>query len=993
MVEVVSAVVGWLVAVCGDSGFRLVRDGRDERALRKTLQGSMEPVLDLAPQHARRTLERGLTRFFKEPPTLRLDGTAPVHEALEAAVDAQLAKLDQWVARTTGVPFAEAVALEPDVLRGRVTDAVVSGLRQYAAAGGLAELVRALDTTEILSRIDALGLRLDGLTVPSRAAATFSLPRDVPTFTGRDAELELLVRTVRREAREPRIVAVHAIDGMAGIGKTAFAVRGAHLVGPSFPDGQLFLHLHGHTPGQRPVDPSDALASLLLTLGVPAGAVPADVETRAALWRDKVRDRRILLVLDDAVSSSQVRALLPASPGSLVIVTSRRRLTALEGTVPMSLETLPPTEATALFTRLAGQPDVDSSDPRVAEVVRLCGYLPLAIRLTAGKLAHHPSWAVDDLLDDLTATQDRVAAMRAEDDSVQTAFDLSYRDLTPVQQRVFRCLGLFPGSDIDAHAVAALAAVSLPDARDLLDGLFQHHLVEEPARGRYRLHDLMRRRAASLVALDPVDELEAAVDRMLDYHLHTLLRASSFIGARIPTAAAEPPGSPPAVMPRIDGVEQAVAWLGARRADLHAVADFAAARSRQAYAIRMAAALHPYLRGQGHWDEAVELHRAALAAAVSTGDRAGEAESLANLGAMQRLRSDYPAAVDSHRRAREVHRMLGNRLGEATATHELGVAQRLLGDYAADLTGQLEARALYREVGNRIGEANTLHELGTLHWITGDLAASVAAQTEGLDIYRDLGNDFGMSFAHNELAVVHRLMGNLSAAATHVAHALDLHHGLGNRHGEAYSRAELAHVEALTGRLDDALASATGAVDLHRDLGSVYGMGIALLALAAVQRGRGDDPAALSSLVQALAISRDTGFKRGEGAALTESAVVRDRLGRTEAADADLVAARELHLRYGHRYGLAEVAAAEGAIEARRGHHEAARNSYGSAGELAREIGASLLEAQAWRGGGLALVAMGERGEGARWLREALALYERTGTPEARQVRDALGGL
>ncbi|MEU2131687.1 NB-ARC domain-containing protein [Streptomyces sp. NPDC018352] len=994
--DVVSAVVGWLVALCGDSGFHLVRDQRDERALRKVLKGSMESVVVSVPPGSRRTLENGLTRFFKAPPALRLDGTTSVHDALEAAVYAQVVELDQWVTRTTGVPFVDAVSVEPEVLRTRITDAIVSGLRQYAAADGMTELVRALDTAEILGRIDALGLRLEGLSVPSRAAATFSLPRDIASFTGRAVELESLMHLSGWGVQQPdsgRAVAVKAINGMAGIGKTAFAVRAAHLLGPRFPDGQLFLHLHGHTPGRLPVDASDALASLLITLGVPASAVPADIGTRAAMWRDRVGSKRILLVLDDAVSSSQVRPLLPGSVGSLVIITSRRRLTALEGVVPMSLETLSHAEATALFTRLAGRPGMNAADPHVAEVVRLCGCLPLAIRLVAGKLAHHPSWGVDDLIGDLTATQDRIVAMRAEDDSVQSAFDLSYRDLSPEQQRVFRCLGLFPGTEVDAYAVAALAGVALPDAQDLLDALFQYHLIEEPARGRYRLHDLMRRRAASLASLDPAATIEAAVDRVLDYHLHTLLRAASFVGARIPTAAAETPGIPPAAMPRIDNVEQALAWIGGRRADLHAVADFAAVRSRQVHTVRMAAALHPYLRSQGHWDEALALHRSALAAAISAGDLAGEAESLANLGAMQRLRGDCLGAVESHRRAREAHRQLGNALGEATAVHELGVVQRLLGDFAADHSAQQQARALYSAVGNRIGEANTLHELGTLHWLTGDLAASLAAQSEGLEIYRVLGNEFGMSFAHNELAVVCRLLGDIPAAATHVAHALDLHHRLGNRTGEAYSGAELGLVEALMGRMDDALATVSAAVDLHRELGNTYGMGMATLAMGTVRSLCGDEAAALTSLVHAVAINRDTGFRHGEGCALKEAALVRDRLGREDEADADLAMARDLHQRFGHRYALADVFLAEGDIQARRGHHEEARRLYETGGEMARETGAILLEAHAREGGGLALVALGAGEEGVRWLRDGLTLYERAGVPDARRIMETLGRL
>lgn len=991
--DMVSAVVGWLVSLCGESGVHLVRDQRDERALRKIIQGSMDSVVASAPPSARRTLERGIARYFKAPPTLRLDGTVPVRDAMEAAVDAQIAELDEWVARTTGVPFAEAVGVEPDVLRIRIAEGIVSGLRLYASAGAMSELVHALDTAEILGRINDLDLRLDSLTVPSRAAVISTLPRDSASFTGRSAELAQLMRSVGRVAHESdsaRVLAVHAVDGMAGAGKTAFAVRAAHLLSPHFPDGQLFLHLHGHTPGRRPVGIRDALVSLLLVLGVSPSAVPTDDGVLAATWRGLVHSKRVLLVLDDAVSTSQVRALLPGSPGSLVIVTSRRRLAALEGVVPMSLGMLPVAEATELFTRLAGRPNVQAADPEVAEAVRLCGYLPLAIRLTAGKLAHHPAWTVGDLIQVLTATQDRIPAMRAEDDSIQSAFDLSYRDLSTEQQRLFRYLGLFPGTETDTFVAAALLGISPARAQDILDGLFQHHLIEEPARGRYRLHDLIRQSASSLVSLDPVDEIRPAVDRMLDYHVHTLVRATSFIGARTPMTSAEAPGTPPAAMPQIDSTEQALAWIGTRRADLHAVADFAAARSRPVYTVRIAAALHAYLRARGHWDQAITLHRSALAAAIATGDRAGEAMSLANLGAMQRLRGDHLAALESYRRGREVHRQLGDRLGEATAVHELGVSQRLMGEYAADLSLQEEARTLYRSVGNRIGEANTQHELGTMYYLIGNLTASRAAQSEGLEIYQELGNEYGMSFAHNELAVVCRLQGNLLTAATHAARALDLHHRLGNRHGEAYSRAELALITAMTGSIDEALADATAAVDLHRDLGNTYGMGIALLTLGTIQRRRGDDPAALVALVHAVAINRETGFEHGEGCALKETAVVRNRLAREDEADADLAAAQELHRRLGHRYALADALVAEGDILAHRGRYEDARGPYETGGALAEAISAPLLQAQAREGCGRALITMGARDEGARLLRVALELYECTDTAAARRVRELL---
>jgi transcriptional regulator with XRE-family HTH domain len=239
------------------------------------------------------------------------------------------------------------------------------------------------DTVRLLA--DALGLigparagfeaAARGWAVPGGvAAATRTLPRDIASFTGRQQELEQLAKAV---AGAGGVVGIHAIGGMAGVGKTAFAVHAAHRLADRFPGGQIFLPLHGHTPGQRPVDPADALASLLLTAGVAPAQIPPGLEERMALWRDRLAGQQLLLVLDDAVGSEQVLPLLPGSGGSLVLVTSRRHLTGLEDATAVSLDTLPPGEATALMVRLAGRAGLSPADPRVAEIVRLCGFLTL----------------------------------------------------------------------------------------------------------------------------------------------------------------------------------------------------------------------------------------------------------------------------------------------------------------------------------------------------------------------------------------------------------------------------------------------------------------------------------------------------------------------------------------------------------------------------------------------------------------------------------------
>ena len=393
-------------------------------------------------------------------------------------------------------------------------------------------------------------------------AATRALPRDIGSFTGRQPELRQLVGVAAGSPR-PGVVSIHAIGGMAGIGKTALAVHAAHQLAPRFPDGQIFLPLHGHTPGQRPVDPADALASLLLTAQVPAGQIPPGLEARAALWRDRLAGKQLLLLLDDAADSEQVRPLLPGSASSLVLVTSRRHLTALEDAQTVSLDILPAAQAAELLVRLAARPGLDPADREIAQIARLCGYLPLAIGMLARQLHHHPAWTAADLAADLAAARDRLVLLHAENLSVAAAFDLSYQDLTPAQQRLFRRLGLGPGTDIDAYAVAALDGTDLAAARRHLEALYDQYLIAEPGRGRYRFHDLIREHARALAGADDAADSDAATARLLDYYSHTAAITERRL-ARQPKAGPDPAiVAPPAAIP--DLADYARAGLGPDR--------------------------------------------------------------------------------------------------------------------------------------------------------------------------------------------------------------------------------------------------------------------------------------------------------------------------------------------------------------------------------------------------------------------------------------------
>jgi hypothetical protein len=347
----------------------------------------------------------------------------------------------------------------------------------------------------------------------SPAAATRTLPRDISSFTGRRRELQTLTDAASASGGA---VGVCAIGGMAGVGKTAFAVHAAHQLAGLFPDGQIFLPLHGNMPGLRPVDPGDALASLLLTVGVTPQQVPAGLEERVAMWRDKTAGKRLLLVLDDAASSEQVRPLLPGTSASLVLITSRRHLAALEDVLMLSLNIPSPSEAAELLVQLADRVDLSADDAAVVQITRLCGHLPLAVGIVARQLHHHPDRSAADLAADLTAARDRLELMTTENLSLSAVFDLSYVDLTAGQQQLFRRLGLHPGSDFDDYAAAALDGTDLATARRALDGLSDRYLVDQQVPRRYRMHDLIREHARALAArLDADDDREQATTRLL----------------------------------------------------------------------------------------------------------------------------------------------------------------------------------------------------------------------------------------------------------------------------------------------------------------------------------------------------------------------------------------------------------------------------------------------------------------------------------------------
>jgi tetratricopeptide (TPR) repeat protein/transcriptional regulator with XRE-family HTH domain len=821
-------------------------------------------------------------------------------------------------------------------------------------------------------------------------AATRTLPRDVASFTGRQRELAELTDWVERTGGPESaggVVSIHAIGGMAGIGKTAFAVHAAHRLAGKFPDGQIFFPLRGHTPGQQPAATADALVGLLTIIGVPAAQIPAGLEARMALWRDCVAGRRLLLILDDAVSSDQIAPLLPGSGSSLVLVTSRRHLSALEDATLISLDTLPPDQAAELLVRLTGRAGLSPQDPAVAELARLCGFLPLAIGMVARQLRHHPAWTAAGRAAELTAAADRLGLLATENLSVAAAFDLSYAGLTGDQRRLFRRLGLHPGTEIDGYAAAALDGTDRPAARRGLEELYDQYLLTEPVPGRYRLHDLIREHARNLGdRLDPGDDRDAATDRLLDYYQHTATRANGLI-ARLPRPASPAAAGPaPGPGPDLASREQALAWARAERTSLVACLDYATATARYARITALTAGLSGLLQRDGPWTEAIARHTTAAAAAQKLGDQLSHAGALNDLGTVWRLTCDFAAAAESMGQAHDIYRQAGSRLGEANCRESLGAVLRLTGDFPAAARAHEEALGLYRSIGDRLGQANALGSLGYVCSLMDDFPAAGQALEDALSIYRDLGDQLGQGEALNRLGQVRQQTGQGPAAIRAFREALDVYRDVGDQLGEATAHNNLGKVLQLTGDYPAAADALAEALDIYRQIGSRVGEANAHNNLGVVLKRTGEYRAAVQAQQRALEIYREVGERLGEANALNNLGSVLVLAGDYPPAAHALRQAMDIYRQIGNRLGEAEALNERGTLHRVSSEPALAEECHRQALELARANDGPWDEAQALAGLARCSLAAGRTAEGEAGLRQALAIFQRIGAAEAAEV-------
>jgi DNA-binding SARP family transcriptional activator len=778
------------------------------------------------------------------------------------------------------------------------------------------------------------------------------LPASIAGFVGRDDELAQLDRMLPEAAGAGAPLVVTAIAGTAGVGKTALAVQWAQRVAHRFPDGQLYVNLHGYAPCGSPVPPVEALGILLRSLGVREDRVPGDVAAAAALFRSLLAGRRVLLLLDNARSVEQVRPLLPGSPGCLVLITTRDRMTGLvahDGARRLTLDMLRAEQAVALLRDMLGADRVAAEPSAAAELAEACAHLPLALRISAADLINHPHRSIAAHVARLRAANRLTALTVDGEQAVHTALDVSYRSVPADAQRMFRLLGLIPGTDFSVAAAAALSGIAPAEAARLLDRLAAAHLVMECAPDRFTFHDLLR-----LYARDRVEECTggtaertAAGRQFFDWCLRSVARAARLLYPQIIRLPTDPGPGPAA---DFGDRAQALAWLQAERNNLLAACRHAAGDGYPEMAWLLADGLRGFLSQGGHFFGWMAVTRNGLAAAEQAGDLNGQAAMLIGLAhASHRLCRHEEAvgyltcAIDKSLQGEWLE-------GHACAIGNLGIFYDAMGRLDEAAACYPRAIALARRHGWTMLLAGFLDSLGRHQHVAGNLAAAVDNLTESIRLSEVLGEaSTGTAYTLESLAGTYYAMGRLRDALRLAERALDVCRHVGNRSHEITVLSLIATIRADLGHSDQALDLANTAVATARDIDDSHGTAHALTALAGVRsrlrqpgqaielyrealtraaelnlsylqaaatvglagalRDDGQLPAALDHAEEACRQTERSGFALVHGLALTATAEILLDLERAPDAHRTARAALEAHQRSGSRLAEARTLA------------------------------------------------------------------------------------
>jgi tetratricopeptide (TPR) repeat protein len=648
--------------------------------------------------------------------------------------------------------------------------------------------------------------------VPGDAVVPRQLPMVERHFTGRTAELAALTRLLDGAEPAPGAVPVVAVDGTAGVGKTALAVYWAHQVAGRFPDGQLYVNLQGFAPGGAPLPPGKVIRGFLDALRVPPHRIPPDLAAQAALYRTLLAERRMLILLDNAADAGQVRPLLPASSGCLVLVTGRARLGGLlarEGAHPLTLGVLSTADAREMLARQVGAErlaaELDAADDLIAQ----CAGLPLALAIAGARAVAHPRFRLAALATELRAAGRPLDALDSGDQqaNVRTVLSWSYRRLSAPAATLFRLLALAPGADVSIAVAASLLGVPPGSARQVFDELARAHLVSEPEPGRFTYHDLLRAYALELVHdLDPAADRDAALGRLLDHYAATAHTAAQVLAPH--REPVEPLVPRPGVRPEpLSGEGAVVAWYAAELPALLAAVDRTAALGLDRHTWQLAWSLQQLLEQQGRWQDWARVYRAGLAATRRLGDRPGEAYAHRILaGAYARL-GRHDEAHTHLESALDLFAQLGDRAGETLANINISQLLDLQRRPAEARPYARRALAVSRSAGYEAGQAQALNNLGWLHIQCGEPGPAVACCEEALLLFRKLNHVRGEADTLDSLGLAHHHLGHHAEAVACLTDAVELYHGAGAGFSEAGSLDRLGDVYLAAGDPDAARAT------------------------------------------------------------------------------------------------------------------------------------------------------------------------------------------
>ncbi|MER7442569.1 AfsR/SARP family transcriptional regulator [Micromonospora avicenniae] len=652
-----------------------------------------------------------------------------------------------------------------------------------------------------------------GVGEPPLAVVPAQLPAGVAAFVGRTAylsRLDALVPDGTDERHDPTIV---TITGTAGVGKTSLALRWAHQARRWFPDGQLYTDLRGFDPEATSASPSEVLHAFLHALQVPAQRIPAMPAAQSSLFRSLLADRRMLIVLDNAQNADQVRPLLPGSAGSMVVITSRNRLsglTVIEGAHPMHVDLLTTGEARKLLANRLGVERAAAEPDAVDEIISHCSRLPLALAIVAARAAANPHFPLTVIANELRAARGGLDAFDGDETftGVRAVFSWSYRALDPRAARLFRLLSLHPGPDIAAPAAASLAGVPVREVRPLLATLTGAHLLFEQSPGRYGSHDLLRAYATELAHVhEAASERGQAQRRLFDHYLHTADLANRLLypGQQLMSLAAPGPG---VAVAELAAPRQAVAWFASEQRVLLGVINQAAENGFDRHTWQLAGILTTFFHRCGLWHTMAATQQTVVTAASRITDSAGRAHlhrslavAIAALGRDDDAQAHLEFALDQFRELGDANSEADTHMGLVWVHGRLG--QPELGLYHAE-----QALALWRKTGQLSGQANALNNIGWWHAHLGHYEQALAYCGEALTLHREIGDDrHGEAVTLDSLGFIHHHLGQHDRAVALYEQALERYREVSSRYYESRTLTRLGELHLAAG--DPPLAGRT----------------------------------------------------------------------------------------------------------------------------------------------------------------------------------------